>query len=107
MRVRKQKATIRNSHAPQMASYHQGPILTNGALEFIYEKPVCWPLYTYWGRGLRNIEQWHTLQQPQLRTVHAVTVQPIYGPGVPAGYIQHQGLTPDQQLAKMLAEAGA
>lgn len=66
MRVRKQIPTMYNSQAPQLAAYHQGPQLTNGALEFVYDKPVTYPLQTMWGPGIETISQFSILQTPQV-----------------------------------------
>lgn len=98
MRVRKNIPTMHGSQAPELQAYHQGPILTNGALEFVYDKPVAWPLYTLWGIGIRTEEQFATLQPAQLRSELALTTAPIYGPGVPAGYVA---------FMKLLEESGA
>lgn len=98
MRVRKQIPTMTNSQAPRLARYFQGPILTNGALEFVYEKPVTYPLYTLWGIGIQTLDQFNVVQPEQLRSTPAVTQQPIYGPGVPASSIA---------LMRLLEETGA
>lgn len=92
------KNLIVNPQAPTLASYHQGPVLTNGALEFLYNKPVNWPLYTLWGSGIVVNNQLNVTQPEQLRSELALTVAPIYGPGVPAGYVA---------LQKLLEESGA
>lgn len=92
MQVHKYRRLIPNPAAPNLSSYHQGPVLTNGALEFIYNKPVTWPLYTLWGIGIRTIDQFNTLASPQLRSELAVTTAPIVGPGYPAGAIALQQL---------------
>lgn len=89
MRVRKR---IVNAHAPQLASYKKGPILTNGALEFIYQKPVTWPLYTMLGGGVATNQQFNPYQGPQVPYELALTVAPIYGAGVPASSIDLQNL---------------
>ena len=93
MNVRKRMV---NPKAPQMASYHQGPILTNGALEFVYEKPVTWPIYTLWGDGIRTMQQFNVVQRPQLYVELSLTEAPIYGAGVPAGGVEFQGLIDPQ-----------
>jgi hypothetical protein len=76
-----------------MAAYHKGPILTNGALEFIYEKPVAWPLYTYLGGGVATFKQFSPFPGAQVpyNDLH-LTVDPIYGAGVPASQIDFQNL---------------
>ena len=86
---------MRSSQAPELASYHQGPILTNGALEFVYDKPVTWPLYTLWGIGIVTKDQFASLQPEQLRSELALTQAPIYGAGVPAGSVEFQALLDD------------
>lgn len=78
-----------------MASYHQGAILTNGAMEFVYDKPVAWPLYTMWGNGILVKFQLNSLQPPQLRNNLALTVAPIVGAGVPAIQWDQYGLQGD------------
>jgi hypothetical protein len=93
MRVRKR---MFNSQAPQMASYHKGPILTNGVLEFVYEKPVTWPLYTFLGGGVATNQQFNPYQGPQLDYDLALTTAPIYGAGVPASQIDYQNLVAQQ-----------
>lgn len=98
MRVRKQIPTMVNQQAPNLGRYHQGPILTNGALEFIFDKQFAYPLITYWGYGIRQREQFNVVQPPQLRAVFANTVAPIYGPGVPNGQIE---------FMRLLEETGA
>ena len=75
-----------------MASYHQGPILSNGALEFVYDKQTTYPLVDLLGPGIPNIEQFKSLPGPQLRVELALTTAPIVGAGYPAGYIKHQPL---------------
>lgn len=95
MRVRKNIPTMVNPQAPEFAQYHQGPILTNGALEFVYDKPVTWPLYTLWGIGIVTQDQFASLQPEQLRSELALTQAPIYGAGVPAGSIELQSLLDD------------
>lgn len=93
MQVRKLRRIVHGTQSPQLQSYHKGPILTNGALEYIYEKPVAWPLYTLWGIGIRTLDQFSIFpSKPQFRAELALTNAPIYGPGVPAGSIQLQGL---------------
>lgn len=89
MKVRKR---LFNTQAPQVASYHKGPILTNGALEFVYEKPVAWPLYGYLGGGVATFQQVNPFQGPQLDYQLALTTAPIYGAGVPASQIELQQL---------------
>jgi hypothetical protein len=98
MRVRKNIPTLRSTQAPELAAYHQGPILTNGALEFVYDKPVAWPVYTLWGIGIPTENQFASLQPEQLRSELALTQAPIYGAGVPAGYVE---------FMKLLEESGA
>lgn len=87
----RKRNVIRSSQNPQIA-YRQGAILTNGALEFVYLKPVAWPIFTMWGPGILNRNQVNVLQGPQLRNDLALTVAPIVGAGVPAGYIGFDGL---------------
>jgi hypothetical protein len=91
MRVRKQIPTIRNPHAP-MNAYHQGPILTNGALEFVFDKQTAYPLLTFWSPGIPTIQQFDSLPVPLYRAELAVTQAPIYGAGVPAGGTDFQHL---------------
>jgi hypothetical protein len=91
------KRRIANPQAPQQATYHRGPILTNGALEFVYEKPVLWPLFTMWGDGIRTLSQINSVQAPQLDYNLALTTAPVYGAGVPAGSTNFQGLEDDSQ----------
>lgn len=98
MRVRKNIPTMFNPAAPQFGAYHQGPILTNGALEFVYDKQVAWPIYTEWGIGIRTQNQFASLQPAQLRSELSLTVAPIVGAGVPAGSIEFQ---------RLLEESGA
>jgi hypothetical protein len=90
MKVRRR--VIVNTQAPELASYVKGPILTNGALEFIYRKPVAWPLFKLTGPGIQTLQQFNVVQSPQLFGVLALTVAPVYGPGTPAGSITFQGL---------------
>lgn len=89
MRVPKR---IVNKNAPQQAAYHKGPILTNGALEFVYNKPVAWPLYTFLGGGVATNSQFNPYQGSQLDYQLALTTAPIYGAGVPASPLDFQQL---------------
>ena len=86
------KNTMVNVQAPEQATYHQGPILTNGALEFVYNKPVAYPLQTLWGRGVQILRQLNVVQPEQMRVNPVVTVAPIYGAGQPATQLQFQRL---------------
>ena len=86
------KNRIENPKAPNLSSYHQGPVLTNGALEFVYNMPVAYPLYTMWGPGIVVQNQFNAVQPEQLRSELALTKAPIYGAGVPAGYVALQKL---------------
>ena len=92
MKVPKLVKTIYNRKAPEMAAYKKGPILTNGALEFIYQKPVTWPLFTFLGGGVATISQFNPFQGPQLAYNLALTNAPIYGAGVPAAPISFDNL---------------
>ncbi len=88
----RKRNTIVNAKAPQMATYHQGPVLTNGALEFVYDKPVAWPLLGWTGGGVLTISQFNPYQGPQLDYDLALTRAPIYGAGVPASPLDFQNL---------------
>ncbi len=90
MNVRKNRMV--NPQAPALASYHQGPVLTNGALEFVYDKPVTYPLYTLWGNGIQTIDQFAALQPKQEPSSLALTPATLVGAGVPAGSIELQAL---------------
>lgn len=89
MRVRSRTV---NNRAPQLATYHQGPVLTNGALEFVYDKPVTWPLFGYLGGGVATNNQFSVFQGPQKHYDLALTVAPVYGAGVPASGVDFQNL---------------
>jgi hypothetical protein len=91
MRVQKQVPVQVNRLNPTV-QYRQGPILTNGALEFVYQKPVAWPLYTLWGIGILVREQLNVLQAPQLRADLALTKAPIVGAGYPASSTEFEAL---------------
>lgn len=89
MNVRKRMV---NAQAPEMASYKQGPVLTNGALEFIYQKPVAWPLFGFLGGGVATFQQFNPFAGSQIPYNLALTEAPIYGAGVPASQIDFQDL---------------
>jgi hypothetical protein len=91
MRVQKQIPRQVNRMNPSIR-YHQGPILTNGALEFVYDKPVAWPLYTMWGPGILTRQQFDILAGPQLRVDLALTKAPIVGAGYPASSTEFEAL---------------
>ena len=99
MRVRKQIPVQVNPQAPSLAQYRQGPILSNGALEFIYQKPVTWPLINFpTAIGIPTLQQFSIFPgAPQLLYNLALTTAPIYGAGVPAGQIELQGLEDDSE----------
>lgn len=99
MRVQKQIPRIANEHNP-VVRYHQGPILTNGALEFVYDKETAYPLQTIWGPGIETIQQFNVIPvNQQLRVELALTNAPIYGAGVPAGGTSFQHLIEDSDSA--------
>lgn len=79
--------------APEMAVYRKGWILTNGALEYAYRKTTTYPLQTFNAGGVFVHEPIQVFQPPQVRGELALTVAPIYGPGIPAGSIELQALT--------------
>lgn len=91
MKTRKDATMIANPHAPELASYREGPILTNGALEFIYEKPVAYPLINFpVSIGLVNEEQFNVLPSaPQVFVDLALTEATFQGAGVVAGTFDH------------------
>jgi hypothetical protein len=95
VRVQKQIPRIANSHN-DVVKYHQGPILTNGALEFVYDKETAYPLLTLWGPGIPT-EQQFSIPGPQLRVELALTNAPIYGAGVPAGSTEFQHLIDESE----------
>jgi hypothetical protein len=86
------RKTMVNAKAPELASYHKGPILTNGALEFIYNKPVAWPLFGWTGGGVLTFFQFNPFQGPQLEYDLSLTKAPIYGAGVPTSPLDFQNL---------------
>lgn len=84
---------IVNQKAQRFAAYHKGPILTNGALEFVYDRPLLsWPMYTLLGGGVAVLGQFNPYQGPQSEYNLSLTVAPIYGAGVPASPIELQNL---------------
>lgn len=98
MRVQKQIPRIANDQNP-VVRYHQGPILSNGALEFVYDKETAYPLQTIWGPGVETLQQFNVIPvNPQLRVELALTHAPIYGAGVPAGDTSFQHLIEEAEL---------
>lgn len=93
MNVAKRAPVTTNPHAPTLARYHQGPILTNGALEFVYEKPVTYPLITLKGPG-QLIAKPFRIVAPQLGHYDLQTTDvSLQGAGVIAGGVEFQSLT--------------
>ena len=86
------RRVIRSPQAPTLAMYQRRPLPSAGAPEFVYLKPVTWPLFTLWGNGILTVEQLNILQPNQLRAALALTKAPIYGAGVPAGAIELEPL---------------
>lgn len=95
MRVQKKKPVLVNPAAPENGKYRQGPIYTNGALEFVFERLTTWPLQPpiIRGPGIFTLEHIHPYQPAQAHVLLAVPTSPIVGAGVPAGSIELQGLT--------------
>lgn len=84
---------IRNPHAPDVAVYRKGWILTNGALEYVYRKTTLYPLICFNGPGVFVQQQLSVIPTPQSRAELALTIAPIVGAGVPASSIDFQSLT--------------
>lgn len=88
----RRRQRIIDSKAPVQNQQVKGPILTNGALEFIYQKPYAYPLITLLGGGVATFGQMNVYQNHQLQADLALTVAPVVGAGYPAQSLESQDL---------------
>lgn len=88
----KRRNSIPNPVAPDFASYHQQPMPTPGASEFVFDKLYAYPLQYIGGGGVLSMSQFASLQPAQLTAQLAVPMSPIWGAGVPSGSTQLEPL---------------